>query len=207
MHLFGRTFTPGVIERIRAAVTEPRLTRSVLSRRVCGWLEWFGADGRPKEVSCRKALVTLERQGLITLPAAQRVPPQARPAPLEPFVAPVFGGTLAELGAVELVAVEGSVLSRLYFVDEARFAGTVYQAANWQRLGVTRGRGRKDRANAVGGGQKAVYGKKLRQARRREGRYLLRSNLRDTDPAKLWQYYIQLTEIEQAFKELKHDLA
>ena len=49
--------------------------------------------------------------------------------------------------------------------------------------------------------------KKLRQARRREGRYLLRSNLRDTDPAKLWQYYIQLTEIEQAFKELKHDLA
>ena len=47
--------------------------------------------------------------------------------------------------------------------------------------------------------------KKLRQARRREGRYLLRSNLRDTDPAKLWPYYIQLTEIEQAFKELKHD--
>lgn len=53
----------------------------------------------------------------------------------------------------------------------------------------------------------AINRKKLRQARRREGRYLLRSNLRDTDPAKLWQYYIQLTEIEQAFKELKHDLA
>ncbi len=49
--------------------------------------------------------------------------------------------------------------------------------------------------------------KKLRQARRREGRYLLRSNRRDTDPAKLWQYDIQRTEIEQAFKELKHDLA
>ena len=49
--------------------------------------------------------------------------------------------------------------------------------------------------------------RKLRQARRREGRYLLRSKLRDTDPAKLWPYYLQLTEIEQAFKELKHDLA
>ena len=48
---------------------------------------------------------------------------------------------------------------------------------------------------------------KLRTVRRREGRYLLRSNLRDEDPATLWQYYIRLTEIEQAFKELKHDLA
>jgi hypothetical protein len=48
--------------------------------------------------------------------------------------------------------------------------------------------------------------KKLRQGRRREGRYLLRSNLTDKDPAKLWTYYIQLTEVEQAFKELKGDL-
>ena len=48
---------------------------------------------------------------------------------------------------------------------------------------------------------------KLRQVRRREGRYLLRSNLTQTDPVQLWQYYIQLTEIEQAFKELKGDLS
>lgn len=48
---------------------------------------------------------------------------------------------------------------------------------------------------------------KLRQVRRREGRYLLRSNLAHRDPAELWRYYIQLTEIEQAFKELKSDLA
>jgi transposase len=49
--------------------------------------------------------------------------------------------------------------------------------------------------------------KKLRQVRRREGRYLLRSNLSGEDPATLWEYYIQLTEIEQAFKELKGDLS
>ena len=50
---------------------------------------------------------------------------------------------------------------------------------------------------------------KLRTVRRREGRYLLRSNLPNKDPATLWhgKYYIRLTEIEQAFKELKHDLA
>jgi transposase len=49
--------------------------------------------------------------------------------------------------------------------------------------------------------------KKLREVRRREGCYLLRSNLTATDPAMLWQYYMQLTEIEQAFKELKGDLS
>ena len=48
---------------------------------------------------------------------------------------------------------------------------------------------------------------RLRQARRREGRYLLRSNLTGENPATLWRYYMQLSEIEQAFKELKHDLA
>jgi len=48
---------------------------------------------------------------------------------------------------------------------------------------------------------------KLRQARHREGRYLLRTNLSSHDPAQLWTFYTQLTEVEQAFKELKHDLS
>ena len=48
---------------------------------------------------------------------------------------------------------------------------------------------------------------KLRQVRRREGRYLLRTNLIESDPAKLWQFYLQLVEVEAAFKTLKGDLA
>jgi transposase len=48
---------------------------------------------------------------------------------------------------------------------------------------------------------------KLRQVRRREGRYLLRTNLNGTDPAKLWEFYLQLTEVESAFKRIKDDLA
>ena len=43
----------------------------------------------------------------------------------------------------------------------------------------------------------ALDRQKLRQVRRREGRYLLRSNLPDEDPAQLWRWYIQLTEVEQ----------
>jgi hypothetical protein len=48
--------------------------------------------------------------------------------------------------------------------------------------------------------------KKLRLTRRREGHYVLRTNLTNDNPAQLWAYYIQLTEVEQAFKELKGDL-
>jgi len=48
---------------------------------------------------------------------------------------------------------------------------------------------------------------KLRAAIRTEGDYLLRSNLSSEDPAILWQRYIQLTEIEAAFHNLKSDLA
>ena len=48
---------------------------------------------------------------------------------------------------------------------------------------------------------------KLRQARRREGRYLLRTNLTDDDPGQLWSYYLQLVAVEEAFKNLKGDLA
>ena len=53
----------------------------------------------------------------------------------------------------------------------------------------------------------ALDRKKLRQARRREGRYLLRSNLTEGDPATLWSYYLQLGQVEEAFRNLKGDLA
>ncbi len=49
--------------------------------------------------------------------------------------------------------------------------------------------------------------KKLRAARRREGGYLLRSNIKGDDPGHLWRLYLQLVEIEQAFKELKNYLS
>ena len=48
---------------------------------------------------------------------------------------------------------------------------------------------------------------KLRQVRRREGRYLLRTNLSAQEAEKLWQFYVQLTQIEAAFKDLKDDLS
>ena len=47
---------------------------------------------------------------------------------------------------------------------------------------------------------------KLRMQRRREGRYLLRTNLPAEDAAKLWEMYLLLAEIEAFFRDLKNDL-
>jgi transposase len=47
---------------------------------------------------------------------------------------------------------------------------------------------------------------KLQEAELRDGYYLLRTNLVAEDPAVLWDRYMQLTQIEAAFKCLKSDL-
>ena len=66
---------------------------------------------------------------------------------------------------------------------------------------------RTDRQLAANGFSFRLRRDRLRRVRRREDRYLLRSNMTAEDPATLWHLYMQLIEIEQAFKELKHDLA
>jgi transposase len=48
---------------------------------------------------------------------------------------------------------------------------------------------------------------KLREATRREGRYLLRSNLSADDPARIWRLYMLLVQVEEAFRNLKGDLS
>jgi len=47
---------------------------------------------------------------------------------------------------------------------------------------------------------------KLQEAELRDGHYLLRTNLVAEDPTVLWDRYMQLTQIEAAFKCLKSDL-
>jgi transposase len=51
-----------------------------------------------------------------------------------------------------------------------------------------------------------VAKEKLRQAELRDGHYLLRSNLTGQEPGVLWERYIQLTQIEAAFKTMKGEL-
>lgn len=46
----------------------------------------------------------------------------------------------------------------------------------------------------------------LKQAELRDGHYLLRSNMTAENPAVLWERYIQLTQIEAAFRTMKSEL-
>ena len=66
---------------------------------------------------------------------------------------------------------------------------------------------KKARQQRVGDFNFALKKDKLREVFQREGRYVLRTNLKESDPAKVWQFYLQLVEVEEAFKNLKGDLA
>ena len=68
-------------------------------------------------------------------------------------------------------------------------------------------RSKKTRKQRVVGFAFELKKDKLREVFKREGRYLLRTNLKEKDPAKVWQFYLQLVEVEEAFKNLKGDLA
>ena len=48
---------------------------------------------------------------------------------------------------------------------------------------------------------------RLLRAMSREGRYLLRSNMKAASPETAWEFYLLLTRVEQAFKDLKGTLS
>lgn len=110
MVIAGRDFNDEIVSRISEAVrTNAGLTRGALARQVCDWLNWRGADGRAKEISCRVTLNKLQKRGLIEQPAARpvsfapRTPRPAQPAPQWPCIE----ASLSKLGEIELVIVNG----------------------------------------------------------------------------------------------------
>jgi len=69
----GRLFSAEEIDGIRRLMAcEPELNRAQLSRRVCDELHWVRADGRRKDMSCRVAMLRMQRDGLITLPRPEK---------------------------------------------------------------------------------------------------------------------------------------
>ena len=120
MRFLGQTFGADIIARIRTTLSAGlETTRSGLSRQLCDWLDWRSVNGKLREIDARKALLALEREGLIELPPAQVEPPQCRqetqaapPADIQ------VAGKLEELGEVSLVAVcaKEPALSRIWNV-------------------------------------------------------------------------------------------
>ena len=118
MRFLGQTFGADIIARIRTTLSAGiETTRSGLSRRLCEWLDWRSVNGKLREIDARKALLALEREGLIELPPAQVEPPQCRQeTQAAPRTEVQVAGKLEELGEVSLVAVSSkeAVLSRVW---------------------------------------------------------------------------------------------
>jgi hypothetical protein len=69
----GRVFSGVEIAWIRELIAGDNwLNRLALSRLVCMKLGWLRLDGRLKEMSCRVAMLRMEKDGLITLPPPQK---------------------------------------------------------------------------------------------------------------------------------------
>ena len=109
----GREFSPADLQAItRTIELNPTLKRTPLSRLVCEQLNWRRPDGRLREMSCRVAMLRMQADGLITLPASQIPKPRRRAQ----FIAtpatdeqPVLAAAVHELPALSLHIVDGRV--------------------------------------------------------------------------------------------------
>jgi hypothetical protein len=69
VRICGQEFSDEICARIRATIaSEPTISRRSLSLHVCEWLDWKSPNGKPKEMSCRVALLKLHRGGQLSLP-------------------------------------------------------------------------------------------------------------------------------------------
>lgn len=68
MRVCGLEFTSKTVDHINQHLNQmPMISRRGLARFVCQRMEWNSASGRYKEAACRKALVFLAKEGIITL--------------------------------------------------------------------------------------------------------------------------------------------
>lgn len=78
----GREFSWTELSHIRQLLElRPALGRVALSRRVCQDLGWVNVLGQPKEMSCRVALLRMEKDGLLKLPPPLRKNGQGKRQP------------------------------------------------------------------------------------------------------------------------------
>ncbi|MBC8473014.1 MAG: DUF4338 domain-containing protein [Planctomycetes bacterium] len=69
----GRDFSGPQLQKIRQIIaSDDRPNRAKISRRVCDAFGWYKQDGGLKEMSCRVALLRMERDGLIRLPPPEK---------------------------------------------------------------------------------------------------------------------------------------
>ncbi len=127
----GRTFTGeelGIIYQI-IADRKANPTRHAISRAICQALDWRKHNGELKDLSCRVALLRMEKDGLLSLPAPTRPPPGRRKpkfteasGPQPPII-----GTRGQLKDLKLSVVDSTSQSYLWNQLIARYHYLGYQ--------------------------------------------------------------------------------
>ena len=113
----GRDFSNQELALIRQLISEnPSASRAVLSRLTCQALDWYKIDGGLKEMSCRVAMLRMQDDGLIKLPAARH---RHRPANKVQFTSatdpqPKINMPVHALPRAQLRIVRGRQQSRLW---------------------------------------------------------------------------------------------
>jgi len=105
MKICGQYFNKDLVDRIKETIKqEPEISRSTLSRRVCKWLNWISPMGKPCEVSCRKALLKLDKRDMIKLPKAKSFP-KRRGIPADVSDVAKIDGDIATLGEIKVIQI------------------------------------------------------------------------------------------------------
>jgi hypothetical protein len=125
MRYCGREFSVDELKGIEAIIGEdPQGTRTGISQQVCRALGWYKPDGGLKEMSCRVALLRMQRAGLIVLPPPRKSNANGKPyarrsaagEPRLPIVVPAQA-----LGALQLHLVGTRQESALWNEYVARY--------------------------------------------------------------------------------------
>jgi hypothetical protein len=126
----GRIFSTAELDQIRRLIAaNPAASRAQLSRLVCGELGWSREDGRLKEMSCRVAMLRMQTDGLLHLPAPRNgnhngKPWHRRTVLAEPD-APLRADGPRALGTLQLQRVSYRAESQLHneYLDRYHYLG------------------------------------------------------------------------------------
>lgn len=129
MKYSGRHFTLEELDTIRKWIAqEPTLNRAELSRRFCRIFNWLKINGGLKDMSCRVAMLRMQDDGLLQLPAPTKKAPCSKvitkqtelTAPQAEINKPVH-----QLGKLSLHRVKGKLQAALWneYIDRYHYLG------------------------------------------------------------------------------------
>jgi hypothetical protein len=102
MEIYEKISTEPFLTSIKDMISsEPNISRFELSRRICEQIQWRSDNGKLKEMSCRKALLELHRQGVLTLPEnGTHYSFQQRKSKELSYILAEFSGSLSAFGEI-----------------------------------------------------------------------------------------------------------